>query len=110
MSWRSGKVPIPAMYQPWKVFDHLFGSLDPREDAMAAERRKAYQQSVFGAVKSDHASLKAQLGRADAEKLELFATGIRDLEVSLQRRAPVWDAGKRPAEQSYQRPEIEKMM
>lgn len=85
MSWNANGVDIKPFTDPQKLFDHLFLNL-------TAEQRRSRREliesngSILDAVKGQFDSVKARAGREDKERLEQFATSVRDLEGSFADR------------------------
>lgn len=102
LSWSREGVSQPAETDPAAVFDRLF--LD--ETAGEKERMEALlrkRQSILDLVRSDLKRLEGRVGRADREKLDQYATAVREVEQRLE-RAEDWakkprpkTEGKRPA-------------
>ncbi|MDF3068945.1 MAG: hypothetical protein K0R38_4546 [Polyangiaceae bacterium] len=84
ISWIKGK-PQPNIYDPRAVFDRMFtgfADMPGMSDAQAAQR-KAEQRSVLDTVLSDIQSLNPKLSKSDKDKLDEYATSLRELELSL---------------------------
>lgn len=74
--------PIPPRLDPQQIFTDLFGSLNPgagTDAAVAVERKK----SILDFIDRRYASLSAQLGAADAQKVDQHLTKIREMENGL---------------------------
>lgn len=87
ISWRTESTPMGKEIDPKLAFERLFGSPDEIESREARGLRDHYRQSVLDFVRDDAARLKNRLGRADGRKLEEYLTGVRELEVRIQRAA-----------------------
>lgn len=85
ISWSTPHTPlIPEIY-PRALFDRLFGvglaHLDPEERA----RRIRLRKSVLDFVRKDAKDLEGRLGSQDQRKLDEYLTGIRELELRIDR-------------------------
>lgn len=94
LSWSREGVPQPAETDPAAVFDRLFvdesaGEKD-RRDALLRKR-----QSILDLVRSDLKRLEGRVGKADREKLDQYATAVREVENRV-RRAEDWATKPRP--------------
>lgn len=82
ISWASGR-PQPNIYDPRALFDRMFTGFSPMtpEDTEADNaRRKAEHKSVLDAVLGDISSLNVKLCSSDRQKLDEYATSLRQLE------------------------------
>jgi hypothetical protein len=94
LSWSREGVAQSAETDPAAVFDRLF--LD--EKAGEKDRRDALlrkRQSILDLVRSDLQRLEGRVGRADREKLDQYATAVREVEIRV-RRAEDWAKKPRP--------------
>jgi hypothetical protein len=78
----NGFEPIPPRLDPAEIYTELFGALDTR-GTEEAKQRLARKQSVLDFVGRRYATLGAQLGAGDRQKLDQHLTKIRELERSL---------------------------
>ncbi|MGE9270806.1 MAG: DUF1552 domain-containing protein [Verrucomicrobiales bacterium] len=81
LSWLDENTPAPAERDPRLVFEKLFGSGDPRQDA----RRRHYQRSVLDFVLEDAQRLQKRLGSTDRGKVDEFMVAVRDIEQRIER-------------------------
>lgn len=81
LSWIDENTPAPAERDPRLVFEKLFGSGNPGEDA----RRRAYRKSILDFVLDDARRLRGRLGSADRGKVEEYMTAVRDIEQRIER-------------------------
>ncbi|MEM1226138.1 MAG: DUF1552 domain-containing protein [Planctomycetota bacterium] len=84
ISWRTPVTPMSPEPNPRKVFERLFGQQDAigkREQA----RRRAEQKSLLDFVLDDARSLQKQLGKSDLQKVDEYVSGIRELEMRIER-------------------------
>lgn len=73
---------IPPNDNPPDVYKTLFGDLTG--DAAATARLLARRKSVLDLVKDDLASLRAQVGAIEAQKLDAHLDALRSLEIGMQ--------------------------
>lgn len=85
ISWRSETTPVAKEVNPRLVFERLFGSGEAGEEAEARFRRERYRKSILDLVLEDALSLSKQLGKRDAQKLEEYLAGVREIEKRLER-------------------------
>lgn len=82
ISWIEGS-PQPNIYDPRAVFDRMFMDFSSGTSDMSeaeAMRRKAEHKSVLDAVLADINSLNPKLSLSDRDKLDEYATSLRELE------------------------------
>lgn len=72
--------PIPPRIDPVKIWEDLFGSLDPNGDA---QERIARRKSILDYVGRRYDKLSKTLGAADRHKLERHLDKIREIEAGL---------------------------
>ncbi len=94
LSWTAGGVLIPCEDRPSEVFKKLFlgGS---QAEMQAAAKKLALGQSVMDTVAGQTSKLKQSVGARDRERLDQYATGVRDLEKRLVQSAE-WDKKPKP--------------
>ena len=83
ISWAGPSTPLPNITDPGVLFDRMFG-VDADLPAEEKARRALVQASVLDRVQQDAASLQQRLGQRDAEKLDEYLTGVRELELRVQ--------------------------
>ena len=81
LSWLDENTPAPAERDPRLVFEKLFGSGNPKEDA----RRRAYNQSILDFVHEDAKRMQKRLGSTDRGKMDEYLTAVRDIESRIER-------------------------
>lgn len=82
LSWtRSGSM-IPPITSPLKLYQQLFIE-DTTEGKSESLRRLRRDRSLLDGMRDEFKALQNRVGAADRERLEQFATAIRDLEASL---------------------------
>ncbi len=80
ISWSGPTTPLPKLTDPAKIFDEIFKGTSVTDSDAAAAKRRAYNKSVLDLVTADATRLTAKLGRTDANKLQEYLTGVRELE------------------------------
>ena len=93
MNWTATGVQKNPFTDPQKLFDYLFLNLTAEE----RETRKALlarNGSILDAVGSRFSGIGRDASAADRDRLDQYATGIRDLETSLQSRTGWIDRDK----------------
>lgn len=96
LSWSSATTPVAAEANPRLVFERLFGAGGPGERAENLKRRQREQRSVLDFVLDDARSMNRRLHGRDRDKLDQYLTGVREIEISLQKAeqfGPVQDPG-----------------
>jgi hypothetical protein len=88
MSWKSATQPLPKEVNPKLVFERLFGGGSTAD----RERARAQRKSVLDAVREDFRDLNGKLGRQDQQKLDEYATAVRDIEQRMERAAKLPEA------------------
>ncbi len=96
ISWASDKQPLPKTTSPEAAFDQIFDGYDPHESAQERERRQRRRSSVLDYVNEESKVLRAKLGKSDREKLDEYATGVRELERRVQSNASVCAPPEKP--------------
>jgi hypothetical protein len=85
LSWTSPTTPSTPEANPRLAFERLFGTGSPAERAASLARRRAQQRSVLDFVLEDARSMQARLAAHDADKLDQYLTGVREIEQRIQR-------------------------
>jgi len=96
ISWSSPTTPMAAEYNPRLVFERLFGAGSPSERSENLKRRQHEQQSLLDFVMEDARDMQRRLDSRDKDKLEQYLTGVREIEVRIQkaeRLGPAKDPG-----------------
>jgi hypothetical protein len=70
---------------PRLVFERLFGSGSKEERLANFRQRRDEQRSILDFVLGDAQQLKQELGRNDAQKLEEYLAGVREIESRIER-------------------------
>jgi hypothetical protein len=90
LSWRSESTPMTKEIDPRLVFERLFG--EPGKPANDSPRER-YDQSILDFVSEDAGRLVPKLGATDRRKLDEYLTGVREIELRLQKEQPVIEVG-----------------
>ncbi len=83
ISWRSENTPVAKEVNPRAVFERLFGSGTAGERDEAKIRRERYRLSILDLIMEDTAALKGRLGKRDAQKMDEYLAGVREIEQRL---------------------------
>jgi Protein of unknown function (DUF1552) len=82
LSWtRSGSM-IPPTVSPLKLYQQLFAE-DSAAGKAASLRRLQQDRSLLDGLREQYRALQKSVSAADRDRLEQFATGVRDLEKRL---------------------------
>ncbi len=82
ISWAAPDQPLPMVRDPRMVFEQLFGAGGTPEQR--AERR-ATDRSILDMLSGQMAGLKRSLGPSDRQRLDQYATNIREIEQRIAR-------------------------
>ncbi len=85
VSWRSETTPVAKEVNPRLVFERLFGNGASGEEAESRFRRERYRKSILDLVLEDALALRRELGTRDAQKLDEYLEGVREIERRLER-------------------------
>ncbi len=85
VSWQSPTTPMTPEANPRLVFERLFGTGVHGERAANAQRRMMDRRSVLDFVINDARRLQTRLDATDRTKLDQYLTGVRDVEMRIQR-------------------------
>ena len=96
ISWSSPTAPKAAESNPRLVFERLFGAGKPGERQANAARRRQDDQSVLDFVLDDAKAMQKRLDPQDRGKLDQYLTGVREIEVRIQKAEKIGEA-KDPA-------------
>jgi len=85
LSWRSATQPMAPESNPRLVFERLFGggSDKVRRDSLA--RRRAEKRSILDVVMAEAKTMEKNLGLNDRQKLDEYITGVREIEMRIQK-------------------------
>jgi len=82
ISWQDATTPTSKDVHPQRLFDRLFRG--DATDAVGRATRLRRRNSVLDAVREDAKSLGKQLNQHDADKLDEYFQGLRELERRLE--------------------------
>lgn len=91
LSWNSATTPMTAESSPSQVFERLFGAGPPGQRLENLRRRRQEQRSILDFVLDDAKEMQRRLNPQDNDKLDQYLTGVRELEVRIQRAAKLGD-------------------
>jgi hypothetical protein len=94
LSWTGGGVLIPCQESASAIYRQMFLQGSPQE-VDAQVRRLRLGQSVMDAVADQARQLRRQLSPRDRERLDQYATGVRELEQRLT-MAEQWEQQPKP--------------
>lgn len=82
ISWAAPDEPLPMVRDPRHVFEQLFGAGGTPEQRAA---RRATDKSILDMIMEQMIGLRRTLGPADQQRLDQYATNIRDIEQRIAR-------------------------
>jgi hypothetical protein len=82
ISWAAPDQPLPMVRDPRFVFEQLFGSGGTPEQRA---QRRATDRSILDLLTKQMADLRRSLGTADQQRLDQYATNIREIEQRIAR-------------------------
>jgi len=85
LSWRSATTPMPAESNPRQMFERMFGAGPHGTRVANADLRMAARRSVLDFVNEDTRQMRGRLDATDRAKLDQYLTGIRAVELRIQK-------------------------
>lgn len=82
ISWAAPDQPLPMVRDPRVVFEQLFGSGGTPEQRT---QRRATDRSILDMLVGQMNGLRRELGPADRQRLDQYATNLREIEQRIQR-------------------------
>jgi len=82
ISWAAPDQPLPMVRDPRVVFEQLFGSGGTPEQRA---QRRATDRSILDMLLGQMNGLRRELGPADQQRLDQYATNLREIEQRIQR-------------------------
>ena len=82
ISWAAPDQPLPMVRDPRMVFEQLFGAGGTSEQRA---RRRATDRSILDMLLEQMAGVRRNLGPADQQRLDQYASNIREVEQRIQR-------------------------
>jgi hypothetical protein len=82
ISWAAPDQPLPMVRDPRAVFEQLFGSGGTPEQRA---QRRATDRSILDLLTTQIAGLRRSLGTADRQRMDQYASNIRDIEQRIAR-------------------------
>jgi uncharacterized protein DUF1552 len=98
VAWRSPTTPVAKETDPREVFRRLYGDPAQARDRAAEAERRRRRLSLLDFVLDDMKSLRGKVGRRDREKLDEYFTGLREVEVRLDKLGRQGDVASPPTE------------
>jgi hypothetical protein len=93
LSWQSASTPVAKQINPRLVFDRLFGEAGRSERAEDLARGDRRRKSVLDFIGDEARKLKGVLGVSDRRKLDEYLTGVREVELRIERGRSLIDVG-----------------
>jgi hypothetical protein len=84
-AWSSATTPMPPESNPRLAFERLFGTGKPGERRANLERRRLEQRSILDFALEDARSMRRRLGSEDAQKLDQYLGGVREIETRIEK-------------------------
>lgn len=85
LAWRSATTPMAPESNPRLLFERMFGGGAHGSRVENAQRRMQARRSVLDFVNEDTRLMQRRLDANDRDKLDQYLTGIRDVEVRIQK-------------------------
>ncbi|MBD5779082.1 DUF1552 domain-containing protein [Pelagicoccus sp. NFK12] len=85
ISWQDERTPMTPESNPRLVFERMFGAGPHGERTENAKRRMMGRRSLLDFVLDDAKRMQRRLGHEDKEKLDQYLTGVRDVEMRIQK-------------------------
>lgn len=85
ISWASESLPLAPEANPRVIFEKLFGGGTTQDRIAGLRQRMERRKSVLDFVLEDARSLNKDLGKNDRVKLDEYLSGIRKIEVQLEK-------------------------
>ena len=83
VSYAAADQPLAPIVDPRAVFDRMFQGTDPTLSAKEAAQRAVLRSSVLDRVVERTNRLSRRLSAADAQRLDQYLTGVRELEARI---------------------------
>jgi len=78
-------MPMTPESNPRHAFERLFGEGAPGERAEHLKRRRQEERSILDFIVDDARAMQKRLDSADRAKMDEYLTGVRELEVRIQK-------------------------
>jgi hypothetical protein len=82
ISWAAPDTPLPMVRDPRVLFEQLFGAGGTAEQRA---QRRATDRSILDMLLGQMNGLRSELGTADRQRLDQYATNLREIEQRIQR-------------------------
>jgi hypothetical protein len=80
ISWRSETSPTGKETNPRQLFDRLFGGGSEDDRTQSRAKRDLERKSILDLVQQDASGLRRKLAKNDAQKLDEYLAGVREIE------------------------------
>ncbi|MBX3436440.1 MAG: DUF1552 domain-containing protein [Planctomycetaceae bacterium] len=95
ISWTSETTPVGKEVNPRLAFERLFAAGTSQQMDQSQQRRRALQKSILDFVAEDARQLQNKLGHRDQRKLDEYLTGVREVELRIDRFSQHRESGSR---------------
>lgn len=85
LSWDASGNPVPGINRPLDLYYTLFAS--PNDEPSKVHARLKKKQGILDVVRLNAGGMKRTLSKRDQEKLDEYFTGVRQVEIGLERQA-----------------------
>ncbi len=85
ISWARANRPMPHETHPRRVFERMFLKGPAGETSAARRKRIAQRSSIIDFILEDSKNLEQQLGIHDRCRLDEYISGVRDIELRIDR-------------------------
>src|SRR5262245_61417701 len=82
ISWAAPNQPLPMVRDPRMVFEQLFGAGGTKEQRA---QRRATDRSILDMLLEQMGEMRVSLGPSDRQRLDQYASNIREVEQRIQR-------------------------
>ncbi len=80
ISWRSPTTPAGKEVNPRQLFDRMFGGGSEDDRTQSRAKRDLERKSILDLVQQDARGLRRSLAKSDAQKLDQYLEGVREIE------------------------------
>jgi Protein of unknown function (DUF1552) len=85
LAWSSATTPMTPESNPRLAFERLFGTGKPGERRANLKRRREEQRSILDFALEDARSMRRRLASEDAQKLDQYLSGVREIETRIEK-------------------------
>ena len=84
LAWSTPTTPLTPEVNPRALFERMFGAGTPKERAQNLLIRRQQKRSVLDFIQGDLRTLTREVSGRDREKIDEYATGVREIEQRVQ--------------------------